>query len=96
MKIRELKIETKNTLIAFFVALYFYVKCRYYFRFLMLSKCFFGMEFKIWFNPNTNIFKFIIIKGYTTMHGIEVKFSFANLYKHLKGLLNMGDGIYDE
>ncbi len=72
--------------IAFFLALYFYVKCRY-FRYLLLSKCFFGMNFKFWFNPNKNIFQFIIIKGYEAIHGAEVEFSFFNLYKDLKCLL---------
>lgn len=78
--------EIKNAFIAFFVALYFYVKCRY-FRYLLLSKCFFGMNFKFWFNPNKNIFQFIIIKGYEAIHGAEVEFSFFNLYKDLKCLL---------
>lgn len=73
--------KIKNSLIAFFVALYFYVKCRY-FRYLLLSK------FKFWFNPNKNIFQFIIIKGYGAMHGAEVDFSFFNLYNDLKRLLN--------
>lgn len=78
--------EIKNTFIAFFLALYFYVKCKH-FRYLLLSKCFFGMNFKFWFNPNKNIFQFIIIKGYEAIHGAEVEFSFFNLYKDLKCLL---------
>lgn len=78
--------EIKDTFIAFFLALYFYVKGRY-FRYLLLSKCFFGMNFKFWFNPNKNIFQFIIIKGYEAIHGAEVEFSFFNLYKDLKCLL---------
>lgn len=69
------------------LALYFYVKCKY-FRYLLLSKCFFGMNFKFWFNPNKDIFQFIIIKGYGAMHGAKVEFSFSNLYKELKRLLN--------
>ena len=79
--------EIKDTFIAFFLALYFYVKGRY-FRYLLLSKCFFGMNFKFWFNPNKNIFQFIIIKGWGKIHGAEVEFSFFNLYKNLKSLLN--------
>ena len=78
--------KIKNAFIAFFVALYFYVKCKH-FRYLLLSKCFFGMNFKFWFNPNKNIFQFIIIKGYEAIHGAEVEFSFFNLYKDLKCLL---------
>lgn len=78
--------EIKNAFIAFFLALYFYVKCKY-FRYLLLSKCFFGMNFKFWFNPNKNIFQFIIIKGCEAIHGAEVEFSFFNLYKDLKCLL---------
>lgn len=78
--------EIKDTFIAFFLALYFYVKCKY-FRYLMMSKCFFGINFKFWFNPNKNIFQFIIIKGYEAIHGAEVEFSFFNLYKDLKCLL---------
>lgn len=79
--------EIKNAFIAFFLALYFYVKGRY-FRYLMMSKCFFGINFKFWFNPNKNIFQFIIIKGCGKIHGAEVEFSFFNLYKNLKSLLN--------
>ena len=79
--------KIKNTFIAFFLALYFYVKGRY-FRYVMMSKWFFGMNFKFWFNPNKNIFQFIIIKGYSTMHGAQIEFSLFNLYKDLKSLLN--------
>lgn len=79
--------KIKNAFLAFFLALYFYVKGRH-FRYLMMNKCFFGMNFKFWFNPNKNIFQFIIIKGWGKIHGAEVEFSFLNLYKNLKCLLN--------
>ncbi len=79
--------KIKNAFLAFFLALYFYVKGRY-FRYLMMSKCFFGINFKFWFNPNKNIFQFIVIKGWGKIHGAEVEFSFLNLYKNLKSLLN--------
>lgn len=78
--------EITNAFLAFFVAFYFYLKCKC-FGYLLLSKRFFGVKFKFLFNQK-DIFQFIVEKGYEAMHGARIKFSFLNLYKELKRLLN--------
>lgn len=81
--------KIKNSLIAFFVALYFYVKCKY-FRYVLMSKCFFGIKFEFWLNSKQNTFQLSLKKkGYSTIcDGKFIEFNFSNLYKDLKHLLN--------
>lgn len=81
----------KNTLIAAFCAVFFYIAVKS-FKYRLMNKRFFGIEFKFWVSKGGYRFQFILIKNNkqkcTTSYGKKADFSFLNLFKDLKDNLN--------
>lgn len=77
----------KNAFVAAFGAVYFYVAARF-FKYRLMSKRFFCVEFRFWASKNATRFQFILIKkikrAVLTNYGTKCEFSFLNLYKELK------------
>lgn len=77
----------KSVFIAAFGAVYFFVAARF-FKYRLMSKHFFGVEFRFWAGKKASRFQFILIKktkrAVITNYGTKCEFSFVNLYKSLK------------
>lgn len=81
----------KNAFVAAFGAVYFYVSAKV-FKYRLMSKHFFGVEFKFWAGKEATHFQFILIKktkrAVLTNYGTKCEFSLLSLYKELKRQLD--------